>query len=680
MLSLLAATPLLLGWFGCFCLSRELVRRNKINGDWRLSWGLASVGFGAILTLIVEITSLGHLVTAPALVASWLLVDLVLFGIVGTLARKRSACWRTTLRDVLRKFRDCSFTAWPTDAKWFLGGTIGLVAFLFAIALATPTTNFDSLMYHLPRIMHWMQQQSVEHFPTGNSRQIEFAPWSSFAMMTLYLLRGNDQLLNLVQWTAMLSSLIVLCLIAAQLGGFVVTGADSKDASASAAKASRVTALTCLFTATLPIGVVESITTQNDYVTTFWLVCLVAFTLSLLKDPANVWYTAGAGLAFGLGVLTKPTTFIYAAPLLAAAGLWLLLRLPTVKARLGFLLLSAVAFLLLNAPHMSRNYSLFGSPLGSPYIFSIERNQRVSVGTAMSNVIRNLSLHANSGVPFLTRSLNAALSKAHQLTGASLTDPATTYHAGTSFRFVKKFFIYDSYASCTYHLLLIIIAGCLALRKPKAHFQLLWYSAPVVMSFLLFCGYLRWQQWHTRLHLAYFALLMPFVAIVVARSFPRWCVSLAAAAVLSFAIYGVANNESRPVFDSKFLRLPREDQYLSVHAPQLNQPLRQIAEAIAASNCRTVGLKLQFDDPEYPLWLMLRNRGFPGRIDHFYVQNVSARIATFVPEPWVLVSTVTNLPAAATNEFPFTEAFGSWTIRRAEKTPETRPPATTSIP
>ena len=678
MLSLLSVTPLLLGWLGCFCLSRELVRRNKISGDWRLSWGLAGVGFGAILTLIVEITSLGRLLTVPALVTSWLLVDLVLFGFAGTLARKRSACWRTTLRDVLRKIRDCSFTAWPTDAKWFLGGTIGIVVFLFAIAVATPTTNFDSLTYHLPRIMHWVQQQSVDHFPTDNSRQIEFAPWSSFAMMTLYLLWGNDQLLNLVQWTAMLSSLVVLCWIAAQLGGFLPTGRAVGDASASAAKAGRVTALTCLLTATLPIGVVESITTQNDYVTTFWLVCLVAFTLSLLKDPGNVWYAVGAGLAFGLGVLAKPTTFIYAAPLLAAAGLCLLLRLPTVKARLKFLLLFAVAFLLLNAPHMCRNYALFGSPLGSPYIFSIERNQRTSFGTVTSNLIRNLSLHANSGVPFLTRSLNAALSKAHQLTGTSLTDPATTYQGGAFF-FAKKFFIYDSQASCTYHLLLIFLAGCLALRKPKANSQLLWYCAPVVMSFLLFCALLKWQQWHTRLHLAYFALLMPFVAIVVARSFPRWCVWLTAAMVLSFAIYGVAKNESRPVFDSKFLRLPREEQYLFVNVPQLNQPLRQIAGVIAASNCRTVGLKLQFDDPEYPLWLMLRNRGFQGRIDHFYVQNVSARIANFVPEPWVLVSTVTNLPAAATNEFPFTEAFGSWTIRWAERPPETNPPATTSI-
>jgi len=438
-----------------------------------------------------------------------------------------------------------------------------------------------------------------------------------------------------------------------------------------------VTALTCLLTATLPIGVVESITTQTDYVTTFWLVCLVAFTLSLLKDPGNGWYTAGAGLAFGLGVLAKPTTLIYATPLLAAAGLGLLLRLPAVKARVRLALLFASAFLLLNAPHMCRNYALFGSPLGSPYIFSIERNQRVSVATVMSNVIRNLSLHANSGVPFITRSLNAALSTAHQLTGTTLTDPATTYHAG-AFRFAKRFFIYDSQASCTYHLLLIVVAGCLALRKPKANSRLLWYSSPVVVSFLLFCACLKWQQWHTRLHLAYFALLMPFVAIVVARSFPGWCVWLAAVMVLSFAIYGVANNESRPVFDFKFLRLPREEQYLFVHAPQLNQPMRQIAEAIVGSNCRTVGLKLKFDDPEYPLWVMLRNRGFHGRIDHFYVENVSARLPSVVPQPCAVVSTVDKPPEAVASAFPFTEAFGVWTVRWAEKSPDASPPATTS--
>ncbi len=57
----------------------------------------------------------------------------------------------------------------------------------------------------------------------------------------------------------------------------------------------RVTALTCLLVTTLPIGLVESITTQTDYVVTGWFACLTCLTLALWNDPANFAGAAGAG-------------------------------------------------------------------------------------------------------------------------------------------------------------------------------------------------------------------------------------------------------------------------------------------------------------------------------------------------------------------------------------------------
>ena len=78
---------------------------------------------------------------------------------------------------------------------------------------------------------------------------------------------------------------------------------------------------------TLPIGMVESITTQNDYTTAFWLLCLFAFAFMLLKKPENALSMTGAGLACGLGVLTKATTYIYAAPLILAAAAYLLISI-----------------------------------------------------------------------------------------------------------------------------------------------------------------------------------------------------------------------------------------------------------------------------------------------------------------------------------------------------------------
>jgi len=145
-----------------------------------------------------------------------------------------------------------------------------LVSGLGVIAAATPTTNLDSLTYHLPRVMHWIQQQSVEHFPTGNTRQLEFAPWPAFVITNLHLLIGDDQLDSLVQWFAMLTSVIVTSFVSQQLLQHwnAGTAATPRPPLLAVSTQRRVTALSCLLVTTLPIGVVESITTQTDYVVT----------------------------------------------------------------------------------------------------------------------------------------------------------------------------------------------------------------------------------------------------------------------------------------------------------------------------------------------------------------------------------------------------------------------------
>jgi 4-amino-4-deoxy-L-arabinose transferase-like glycosyltransferase len=73
------------------------------------------------------------------------------------------------------------------------------------------------------------------------------------------LLSGGDRLANLPQWFASMGSLFVVSLIAARLGA-----------------TARGQALAALFCATLPMGILQSTSTQNDFVVAYWLACLVA--------------------------------------------------------------------------------------------------------------------------------------------------------------------------------------------------------------------------------------------------------------------------------------------------------------------------------------------------------------------------------------------------------------------
>src|SRR5262245_38824595 len=616
MTSWLGLTPVLLAWIGGLWLCRELAARQKIYADWRLSVALATALWGALLTLIVEGLSLGNSLNRPGLFAAWSMADAVVLLAAIKLARQREAISLRLLRLRMSEARQ-ALDRLPLFAKCCWTGIVLIAAFLFGIAATTPTTNWDSLTYHLPRVMHWLQQQSVEHFPTENTRQIEFGPWAAFVSAHLFSLEGTDRLVNLPQWFAMGLTILLLGLFVELLGKCCGIGWCLEESSAAQRKRQNAGGLAALFGVTVPMGMMQALTPQTDYVTTLWIVCLHIFGLAWFREPENGVYVLAAAMAFGLGVLTKSTAVIYAAPLVLFAVAWLLTR----RASLVWKLKVAVAFslvvFLLNAPHNLRNYALFKSPLGSAEIQKMVRNQRTTHGTIASNLIRNLALHNNCGVRFITRALNHTALVLHALTGEKIDDPRTTYPPGPV-KFFDQFLVYDDYASAPVHLLVIMLAMVLALRQPRRNARLLGYAGSICASFLLFVALLKYQDWNGRFHLAYLVLFSPFVALVLLDMAPRWSHLLTAVSVYAYALVCLRVSEARPIFHPRFVSLPRESQYLDIHGSPWNAPLQCIADEIMAADCRTVGLKLGFDAFEYPIWMMLRNRGFAGRIDHYY--------------------------------------------------------------
>jgi len=261
MIGFIGFIPLACAWLVTFWLARELVAREESNSDWRLSWAFACAGFGTALTVIVEVSSRFHQLNALTIAILWTVFDVFVITTVVRIARRRGAPWWDIPAACWRGIRNSTVARWPVEAKLFLGVSVAFTAFLLGIALATPTTNGDSLAYHLPRMVQWIQQQSVDHFPTDDERQLEFGPWSSFAMANLYLLTGSDRLLNVVQWFAMVSTLIFGSFIVERLAR--LAGWEFKNESDRA----RTVAFGSLLLVTLPIGLVQSITPQNDYTT-----------------------------------------------------------------------------------------------------------------------------------------------------------------------------------------------------------------------------------------------------------------------------------------------------------------------------------------------------------------------------------------------------------------------------
>ena len=650
----MALLLLCLNWFSWYALCRELAARGHIHSDWRVSWMLACVAWGMLLVVIVEASSLAHTFTAPVIATAWVSSAGILASLAARLAWCRGAWSTVTLHAWCARLQQRGSQPWPTDARLMLVGTGLLILTLGGLAITLPTTNWDSMTYHMARVMHWIQDQSVAHYPTTNGRQLESGPWAEFGMATLYLLQGNDQYVNLIQWCSMLCSVIAASLVAQQLlPGWAAAAASRTSAAQPGEKTRRrITAMTCILVATLPIGVLEALTTQNDYATTCWLTCLMSMALALTDDPANPWYTVGAAGALALGVLTKVTMVLFATLLIGVLVLvWFVLLRQRV---LRPLLVLVVIFGALNAPHMARNYAVYGSPLGSRGTFKIQRSRDFSLGGITSNVIRNLSLHTATGFAPLTRNLNNLILLAHSLTGKSLNYHKTTFpYTPFQFQEPSRFGGDESAANNPYHLGIIGMTLLMLLLTRHAWWQRLRaYNALVIGSFILFCAYLRWQPWHSRFHLAYFVLLMPSAAIVCVTMLPRWCNSLLAMALFSMAYVCLFYNGGAPInTDSDFITLPREQQYFA-YQRALYTPYAQVADEIITSGCQQVGLKLDYESWEYPFWVLLHNRGFKGSLHHVYVTGEAAQIHTAVPASCAVIVMDIDAPPELVRAMP----------------------------
>ena len=178
-----------------------------------------------------------------------------------------------------------------------LGGVLFIVAGVGLIAVVAPPNNWDSMTYHMSRVAHWMQNRSVGHYPTSYVPQLYHPPGAEFAIMHFQIITGGDRFANLIQWLSMVGSAIAVSLIAKQLGANL-----------------RGQVFAAVFAATLPMGILQGSSTQNDYAVCFWVVCFVGCGLAGLSAGITGFNTFKIGASLGLALLTKTTAYIFCLP------------------------------------------------------------------------------------------------------------------------------------------------------------------------------------------------------------------------------------------------------------------------------------------------------------------------------------------------------------------------------
>ena len=298
---------------------------------------LAAAFWAGIVALSSEILGLLHVLNRPAVGAVWA-ATAVGVGFLGWKKRHLQAAWSSLLSR--------SVSLRPSEAV-LLGGMATLCLALLAVAWISPPNNVDSLYYHVARVAHWTQNQSLEHYATARQNQLLKPIWAETAILHLRLLWGGDRPSNLVQWFSMVLSAVGVAGLAARLGA-------GRSGSVLAAA----------FALTIPAGILQASSTQNDYVAALWSVCTAFWVVTAKERELTRLEKVGLGLTLGAGFLTKGTFFVYAPPLM----LWYFL--PRLWSRgIGAVLREGVVLTLiavmLNLGFWARNVQTYGGPYGT---------------------------------------------------------------------------------------------------------------------------------------------------------------------------------------------------------------------------------------------------------------------------------------------------------------------------
>jgi len=595
--------------------------------EWRIAWMKAAVVTGLVVVAITEALSLVRLLSLPAVVAAWLVACAVAVALVWRRRVELSARGRR-LRDIPRP---------PATLLAAIAAIALIVAGTGVTAWVAPPNTYDSMTYHMARVAHWAADGTVAHYPTNILRQLYQAPGTEFGVLQLQVLYGGDQLANLVQWFAMVTSVIAASVIALQLGAPM-----------------RGQLLASIVVATLPMGILQASSTQTDYAVALWLVCSVAMALRFVADrsmKSASWFAASLGLA----MLTKGTAFLFAAPLVILLGGWMLIRLRKQLLAAGLVMIFIP--LLINSGYFLRNEALFRNPVSAPQESAQLVNGTFTPQAVLSNVLRDAADQFGT-----TASVNDRLTETVAWVHANVLhispdDPLTT-SPGATFRVTPLSFDED-YAGDPLHALLALVAtgagiGWALRRGPPL---IGFYAGALTVAFVLFAGYLRWQPWITRLELPLLVLAAPLIGAIVSRVSGAVLACMVAGVLVVAAVPWVIDNQTRPLAGFAIGRasrsLPagetifntsRADLYF-VKRRELKVPYVNAVERAKQAGCAEIGLWSGADDWEYPLWVLAQASDGRARVDQVFVTNESAHAVRFGAVPCMLVAVVPDQPA-----------------------------------
>ena len=580
----------------------------RLSGEeWRRAIILAATVWGMVITCIIEILSLPRALTRNNVAAAWLIIDVASLLYLWHVARRRHRGNVKMSQSVVGQIT----LTFSTADYGLLAGVVIVIALVGITALISPPNTWDAMTYHMPRVFYWLQNQSVAFYPTHELRQLHMPPGAEFAILHLHILHGGDGFDNLVQWFSLCGCIVGVSVLAQLLGA-------NRSGQVFAA----------VVGVTIPAGILQASGAKNDYVVAFWLVALVFYILNF-KHSTRIINLFGIGSTVALACLTKGTAYIFTLPIVIVLPLmwpW--------QHKIKFLKWLPMIILLvvgLNIGHALRNYELYGSFIGptseSPSGEFKYSNDTMNISNFISNLIRNIALHMGTPNENFNKFLEKKIEKIIHIFNGEVNDPHTTWSFTTFY--IPETSNREALAGNPIHLLLIlltlivIVCGWKYMSNPS---DVAICMTGLIMSFFGFCAVLKWQPWHTRLHLPLFVLWSPLISVTLTQVWPSFLTKSLGIVLLLLSSLPILGNELRPIIFSTQYTIFNQDRsalYFMDHLDVMQSYLDTI-NIVKRSECKNIGIDTISNEYEYPILALLGNKKDHRHIMNIGVENISS--------------------------------------------------------
>lgn len=560
------------------------------------------------LLVLTELLSAGHWINRVSIVVGWSLW--LCFHVFFYIKNKKE------ISDIIKN--------WWKELNGYKILFALLVMFsmiILYVSYETVPANWDSNAYHLPRVMHWIQNRSIDYYATAGSRQCYSPPYSEYIIMHIALIRGTTIHSGVMNGLCYIISACLVYKISKKLG------VDYRDA---------------LLAATIfmlsPPALAESMTTQSDLCSAMTLLIafyyLLDFVLPQKLELNNeiIWTAIKFGITVVLCYEAKTNTLVNVLILVLFMAVWRIVRKDkwgTLFSLAGIGICAALVFV---SPMIIRNIITYGaiSAEGQTDIIVSTTNPKLIFMCCYENVSEYIA------TPMIPGYAHTLIAVGYRLAGLLKVD-CNDWTISSGYEMYEGEWMYHHDVCCNFVMAVVCVIALIILMHnvKKRQLQLCgWLLWMAIASWLALSAMAGYTKYKPRLMLPISAIIILLGVVIIAKAELKEknrgiCEGIIITVALLSAIGALHFNIMHNIEDSDygvklggyFVDNPVEWEYTT------------LTDQVNSLGVSEIGL-LMTDfarDYEYPLWMKLKGYN---RIEHVNVDNELAKLedSNFIPE------------------------------------------------